>query len=59
MHIFLEKWKMAKYFRDQFLGNRASKSAEISWVGYYHPCASPHETGLETDARIWRKCKNG
>ena len=59
MHGFLEKWKMAEDFRDQFLGNRASESAENAWVGYYRPCASPNETSFETDARIWRKYKNG
>ena len=59
MHGFREKWKMAEDFRGRFLGNRASESAETAWVGYYHPCASPHETGFETDARLWRKCKNG
>ena len=50
---------MAEYFRDQFLENRASESTETTWVGYYHPYASPHETGFEMDAQIWRKCKNG
>jgi len=59
MHRFREKWKMVEDFRDQFLGNRASESTETTWVGYYHPYASPHETGFETDARIWRKYKNG
>jgi len=55
MHIFREKWKMAEDFKDQFLGNRASELAETAWVNYYHPYASPHETGFETDGRIWRK----
>ena len=59
MHGFREKWKMAEDFRARFLGNRASESVETAWVGYYHPFASPHETGFEMDARIWRKCKNG
>jgi len=31
MHGFREKWKMAEYFRGQFLGNRASESAETTW----------------------------
>jgi len=38
---------MAKDYRDQFLGNRASESADTAWVGYYHPYASPHEIGFE------------
>jgi len=59
MHRFREKWKMAEGDRGQFLGNRALELAEISWVGYYHLYASPHETGFEMDAWIWRKCKNG
>jgi len=59
MHGFREKWKMAEDFRDQFLENRASESAEIAWVGYHHSYAYPHETDFETDAWIWRKCKNG
>jgi len=50
---------MVEHFRDQFLRNRASELAETAWVGYYHPYASRYETGLETDARIWRKYKNG
>ena len=50
---------MAEGYKDQFLGNRASESAETAWVGYYHPDASPHEIGFEMDARIWRKYKNG
>ena len=50
---------MAEDFRARFLGNRASESAETSWVGYHHSRAYPHETGFETDARLWRKCKNG
>jgi len=50
---------MVEDYRDQFLENRASELAETAWVGYYHPCASPHEIGFETDAWIWRKCKNG
>ena len=49
---------MTEDFRDQFLENRASESNETAWVGYYNTCTSPHETGFETDARIWRKCKN-
>jgi len=59
MHKFQEKWKMDKYFRDQFLGNCASKLAKNAWIGYYHPYASPHEASYEMDAQIWRKCKNG
>lgn len=55
MHGFRENWKMSEDFRDQFLGNHASESAETAWVGYYHPRPSPHETGFETDGRIWRK----
>lgn len=55
MHGFREKWKMAEDFRDRFLRNRASESAETAWVGYHHSYAYPHETGFETDARIWRK----
>lgn len=50
---------MAEDFRDQFLRNHALESAESAWVGYYHPCACPHETGFKTDALIWRKHKNG
>ena len=50
---------MAEDYKGQFLKNRASELAETAWVGYYHPYASPHETSFETDARIWRKCKNG
>ena len=50
---------MAKGDRGQFLGNRALELAEIALADYYHPYASPHETGFEMDARIWRKCKNG
>ena len=59
MHGFREKWKMAEEFRGRFLGNRASESAETTWVGYHRSHAYPHETGFETDARLWRKCKNG
>jgi len=55
----LRKMEMVEDFREQFLGNHALESAEIAWVGYYHPYAYPHETGFETDAQIWRKCKNG
>ena len=46
---------MAEDFRGRFLRNRASESAETAWVGYYHLCTSPRETGFETDARLWRK----
>ena len=46
---------MAEDYRGQFIENRASESVETAWVGYYHPYASPHETGFETDAQIWRK----
>ena len=58
MYRYREKLKMA-YYRGQFLRNRELKSAETTWVGYYHPYASLHETGFETDAQIWRECKNG
>jgi len=54
-----KKFKMAEYYRGQFLANRVSKSVETTWVGYYHPYTSPHETDFEMDAWIWRKCKNG
>ena len=59
MHESREKLKMAEGDRAQFLGNHALELAEIAWVGYYHPYATPHETSFEADARIWRKCKNG
>ena len=36
--------------RGQFLGNSALELAEIAWAGYYHPYASPHETGFEMDS---------
>lgn len=59
MDGYQEKMKMAEDYKGQFLGNHASELTETAWVGYYHPYTSPHKKGFETDARIWRKCKNG